>query len=354
MLCIIPFKSTMIENGRYAVCCVSDKSSLTTKDLSIKDFFYSSYMDSIRQKMLANEWPDECSRCKKKESLGLESMRTDALKRSPEFDGSVPKLRYLDLRLSNKCNLGCRMCWSGQSSVIAEEEGIRIEIGHKQEIFDDIETLDLRDLYITGGEPMLVKENYQLLQILKDSGKDKKINLRLNTNCTVITDRFLELIKGFKSVCVNLSIDGIGPVQEYIRWQSDWAVIENNFHIWRKHAEQNSNVEIVLTPVIQILNAPYLDEYIGYFKDYIDLDSNLDPIALDSPDFMDLTHASDSIWKQIDLQAIDNKKIREIIEAKRMHREMDKTGMLKDYLTKQDRKRKIHIEEYLPYFGFLV
>lgn len=348
--CSYPWYSFTIANGYYNLCCSAKQSPVSLSSTGLYDFFYNSdYMKEVRNTMLQNKWHPDCSLCKEQEELGLQSLR---LKTSP-IPNTEPELTYLDLRLSNKCNLGCRMCSEDFSSVIAEEKGIKKTYDWSEHALKQIKKITtLKKIYITGGEPLLVKENYKLLEYLIEKNLARGISLTLNTNCTVLPNKFVDLCLQFQEVWVNLSIDGIGKVQEYIRWPSKWETIENVFHTWVKLATLNKKIKLNLCPVIQLLNAPYLDEYLDYFSQYSEV--NLAPIILDMPNYFDLAHSPQEVWNLIDKQKINNTEIKDMIEKKKHARVEDfwfDHG--KNFLKKQDKMRKINLEDYEPYFGFL-
>lgn len=351
MYCYHAYHSVSVENNSYRVCCYADRSGMSVNDASIYDFFNSDYMNNMRDTMEKGEWPTACAKCKRFEDQGLPSLRTAAY--DTHGEGKLtPELHYLDLQFSNKCNLGCRMCWSGQSSLIAEEEGIYIDYKWNKSVIADFEKIKtIRRLYITGGETLLVKHNYKLLQKVIDMEIANKITLILNSNCTVFTDSFIDLIKKFKKVYVNLSIDGIGKVQEYIRWPSKWEDIETNFKKWQQLEKDCPNIQVWANPTIQLLNAPYLDEYIEYFNN---LGAKITINVLDGPDFFNLSNAPDNVWEMIDKQKLENDAIRHAIDQKRNNRNpVNLLEKAKKYLQVQDKKRKINLEDYQPYFGFL-
>ena len=74
----------------------------------------------------------------------------------------------------------------------------------------------IKRLYLTGGEPTLVRRNWELLDYLKEKDLSKNIQLDFNLNCTYVPDKLLGTFKNFDSVNLRLSIDGYGKVQEYI------------------------------------------------------------------------------------------------------------------------------------------
>lgn len=351
MYCYHPYHSVSVENNSYRVCCFSNRSGISVEDASIPEFFNSDYMKEMRATMERGEWPEDCLKCKRFEDQGLPSLRT-AFKHTHGEGSLTPELRYLDLQFSNKCNLGCRMCWPGQSSLIAEEKGIYIDYKWNKTIISDFEKIKtIKKLYITGGETLLVKHNYNFLQKVIELGISKDVELIINTNCTVFTENFINLIKQFKKVFVNLSIDGIGKVQEYIRWPSQWSEVEIVFNKWLALGKENKHIQVRVNPTLQLLNAAYMDEYIEYFSKY-----NVEIIinVLDHPDFFNLSYAPDSVWELINKQKLNNEAIKYAIEQKRANRNSeDFLSKAKNHLRIQDKFRKINLDDYQPYFGFL-
>lgn len=351
MYCFHAYHAVSVENNSYRVCCYAKRSGITVNDLSIYDFYTSDYMKNIRDQLEQNQWPDACEKCKKFEEQGLPSLRTSSFENEQSVELNLD-LYYLDLQFSNKCNLGCRMCWSGQSSIIAEEQGVYLDYTWNKSIINDFEKIKkIENIYITGGETLLVKHNYKLLEKIVNLGLAKNINLILNTNCTIFVESFINLIKKFKKVYVNLSIDGIGKVQEYIRWPSKWEEVELNFKKWYELSKQSSNINLYINPTIQLLNAAYLDEFIDYFNQF-DVDYNIN--ILEGPDYFNLSNTPNEIWELINKQKLKNEKINQVIKQKRKNRKpVDLLDQAKNFLKKQDELRKINLEDYKPYFGFL-
>ena len=351
MYCYHAYHSVSVENNSYRVCCYADRSGISVNEASIYEFFNSDYMNDMRETFERGEWPSACSKCKRFEDQGLPSLRTSSF--NTHGEGSTnPELHYLDLQFSNKCNLGCRMCWHGQSSLIAEEEGIYIDYKWNKDIISDFEKLKtIKRLYITGGETLLVKHNYKLLQKIVSLNLAKNITLIMNTNCTNFTENFVSLIKEFRNVFVNLSIDGVGKVQEYIRWPSKWEEVEDVFHKWQNLEKQYPYIKVWVNPTIQLLNAPYMDEFINYFAKY---EAKITINVLDKPDFFNLSHAPDEVWDLINKQELNNEMIRHaIIQKSQNRKKISLLPMAKNFLKKQDELRKINLEDYEPYFGFL-
>jgi sulfatase maturation enzyme AslB (radical SAM superfamily) len=107
----------------------------------------------------------------------------------------------------------------------------------------------LKKVYMTGGEPTLIKNNYKFMEECIRQGR-KDITLFFNTNCTNINPKFFDLISQFDMVNINASIDGIGAVTEYIRAPSKWSQVSKNI----ERFAQMSNVHLGITPTIQVYN----------------------------------------------------------------------------------------------------
>jgi sulfatase maturation enzyme AslB (radical SAM superfamily) len=79
-------------------------------------------------------------------------------------------------------------------------------------------------LDINGGEPSHSK-NYK--QILANLPKNIK-SVRLNTNCSTVLEELIPLVESGVSVTVTVSLDGIGPVHDFVRWPIKWDKFYSN------------------------------------------------------------------------------------------------------------------------------
>ena len=255
-------------NGAVKLCCVAEDP--TTKDhgknmdvtqSNLSTLWNSDYMQNVRERLLEGKQVKDCGQCYRKERRGEYSFRQRANKDWPE---QVQKTmlnptkvvddmpQYLDVRFGNLCNLKCRMCTGIYSKILGEELK---SIADKDEEFrllapdsaksytfdwydnpnfwDDLEQYmsSVKLIYLTGGEPTLVQGNYEFLQQLVDRGYAKNISLVFNTNATNFQARFLNIVSNFHAVTLNLSIDGVGGVQEYVRFPSKWTQIQKNMNM---------------------------------------------------------------------------------------------------------------------------
>ena len=303
--CAVPFVSIMVNTDTTVRYCCMVKGSLnklkkddnktfyTCKDNFVQDAWNSKDMRDIRKSMIAGEKIEGCSVCYMQEENGrtsnrqhsinewknrlgasvLESKVQQAIDNDGKLDDDVV---YLDLRLGNLCNLKCRMCNPWNSSQIFKEhlDIAEIDTGYTDiwkktfgtfpvNVMEDQQWFDhdimwdqvisliphLKKVYMTGGEPTLIKNNFRFMKSCIEQGR-KDIVLFFNTNCTNINKNFLELISQFDTVSINASLDGVGIVNEYIRSPSDWGQISSNI----EKLAQLPNVHLGITPTVQIYN----------------------------------------------------------------------------------------------------
>jgi len=308
--CILPFIHLATNtNGTARLCCKSNThmpvtdsngSAYTIDNTSLNDIFYSDYMNNVRQRILNDEKLPECSVCFNEEDLYYDNqsnkypskrrrenqkwLHKPDTKLTYDFEELVnnPKIRYYDIRMGNLCNLKCRMCWPHFSSQIQKEnetfKKLNQTVWHKSVNFENIwentelfwksiqdNILDLEEITFVGGEPTLHDGMYDLIYELVSRGISKNVRLKITTNMTNIQPRFLESLQHFKKVIIDVSMDGIGPVQEYIRYPSDWKTIENNIDSLLDLNLPNTVINI--SPVIQLYNIFDLKNIIDWYID---------------------------------------------------------------------------------------
>jgi hypothetical protein len=83
------------------------------------------------------------------------------------------------------------------------------------------------------------------------------------TNTTTAKESTLELLKGFKKVILQCSIDGIGEHIEFQRFPCKWTVIERNF---RRFID--FGFEVSLTPCWSQLNALGVVDFLNWASEF--------------------------------------------------------------------------------------
>lgn len=295
--CPAPFVHGYINANNRAnkLCCMSkivDRfDGLSDLGKQFDDFWRGEKMTGIRESFMNNKMPEPCEwYCGKYEDEEVyeESMRLQLLDKYDgvfdyeELEINIPAgNRYerpldIDLRPGKLCNYKCRSCNTVWSSEIEKEVLANPQIQGEEWYWDTITTspthmklvrsidwnnpnMDLlksinldnvRWLKMSGGETLIDPSVFGLWQRVVDSGHSKHIILHVLTNMSVFPGRAKELLKEFKAVSFNLSIDAIGPLEEYLRTGAKW---EKQQKVWHQIFTELPNIKFIGTnTVIQV------------------------------------------------------------------------------------------------------
>jgi glutamate-1-semialdehyde 2,1-aminomutase len=107
---------------------------------------------------------------------------------------------------------------------------------------------------VAGGEPTAMPEFYEFLDRCIQQ-KQTDFEFQVNTNATKLNNRFKKQLKHFSNLQFIVSIDGLGPLNHYIRWPSQWDKIVENMHYLRKNSHViTTNTTISIYNVIKLYN----------------------------------------------------------------------------------------------------
>jgi len=147
---------------------------------------------------------------------------------------------------------------------------------HTEWIFNELlknpETL--RELYFSGGEPMVQKQVEEMIDFCIDHQIAENVCLKFNTNCTVLHERILKKLDRFQKLFMGLSVDGFGPYWEYIRYPGKWDQVNINI----SKLANLENAYVVMVPVLQVYNALNIVELFKY-SDLVGLDCWIYPLT---------------------------------------------------------------------------
>ena len=164
----------------------------------------------------------------------------------------------------NICNLSCNMCSNGCSSKYDAESYKLNEVSstfpkpmQSEKFLRYLETTEILEFKFTGGEPLLIKKNLDLMKKL-----NKKTIIRIITNGTVNPSELIKTLKDFEKVIINVSSEGPKDVTEYIRHGS-------NFDLVLKHYDMMQNVwgeDVMFTATVNALNIARIPELLKLRK----------------------------------------------------------------------------------------
>lgn len=292
--CVLPWVSLEASPvGTVRPCCLAieeitdesgEKYKLSTTPLH--QIQHSQEMKKLRQEFLDGNKPQTCRRCWQEERAGRTSKRMHTLDRlkhiigdNVEWTAEAKPLMFLDLKLGNICNLKCRICGSWSSSQFAAEEihysrreEQRGSFAYKmlkegawpresEEFWTDLDRHldDVRYIEFTGGEPFMIKEHFQLLQKLVDTGRASNIEIHYNTNGTQYPTEAESIWQHFKHVEIAFSIDDVEHRFEYQRSNAVWSEVVENLIKFKEMRGRNSNITLQCCCTINIFNVYYLE-----------------------------------------------------------------------------------------------
>jgi len=196
-------------------------------------------MESIRQQMLEGDKPRVCMNCYKKEDESGFSPRiqetTDWIKKFDEPDVNKPSLQFVDVRYDPTCNLKCKTCGPGSSTLWQKERKISLPINASNK--DYLSSLDkkiLKKIYLAGGEPTYIKGYQEFLQELHNVNPSCEVII--NTNLKKLSESWKTIIKRFKNLTIICSCDAVETLGTYVRYPLEWYEFEKNVDWVSKNA----------------------------------------------------------------------------------------------------------------------
>jgi len=247
-ICTLPWSGFQLESTGVVKNCIISKTKLgNINDTNIRDILSGKYNTQLKESMIADKMPANCSGCHLQETnrSDLTSI-SSRLYYHKELGTKIPmsfyedvknfSLKHVDLRWTNACNQACVYCDPRFSSKWAQELGVKIKSHQearedvKQFVYDNIQNLE--NVYLAGGEPMLMKENSEFLELLKR--KNPNCSIRVNTNLSTTSTGIFELLCSFKKVHWTVSVETIESEYEYVRHHGKWKdFCQNLDHIKR-------------------------------------------------------------------------------------------------------------------------
>jgi len=264
---------------------------------------------AYRLMMLNDERPDECDYCWNIEDLPGDHI-SDRVYKTTDVNWSVPHLdaikkagydkdinpSYLEISFSNVCNFKCAYCSPDISSQWVDEirkhgpyptsnktgdlEYLK-KIGkfpiHHTEHNPYVEAFwkwwpelypTLDTFRITGGEPLLAKETWTVLDYIEQNPRPD-LNLAINTNMGVPKKTIARLVNYYKRLEgkvktfeIYTSCEANGSAAEYIRYGMKFNEFIENVDGFLKATGPNSRVNFMIT--FNILSIPSFQQFLEW------------------------------------------------------------------------------------------
>jgi len=295
LFCVMPFHHINIKNeGKLSACWrYPDWVGDFTKD-TLRETWNGERLRQVRKDLLNNVKHEGCKSCWDLERSGARSLRQstwfmydyldwEEVAKNVDSEGYYPedKIRSVEIRFDNICNLMCRHCSPTFSSVweqvVKKDSDLQAEMEkagtHRlydhhlsltQEIIDEVVDLspNLKEVMITGGEPLYHAKHYDFLQRISPEGHH--ISLQYNSNFSTLEYKgksILDLWRKFEKVGVRVSLDAYPEIYDYVRVRGNLQVAEENI----RKAQQLRNINLSSTLTANLLNITRIVEIAKYY-----------------------------------------------------------------------------------------
>lgn len=203
-------------------------------------------------------------------------------------------LQTTDIRWSNLCNFACVYCTSVFSSRWAEELSVITNVpsdSQKEQFKNYIlqHAHNLKHVYLAGGEPLLMKENLELLAKLNPD-----VHLRINTNLSKVDTSVFEMVCNFKNVHWTVSVEAMEKEYEYIRYGGNWNEFLTNLS-----TIQQLGHKISFNMLWLILNYNSIFDCVEYFKALGFHNNSFVIGALLTPEYLNIRHLPDNVLEAL-------------------------------------------------------
>jgi hypothetical protein len=255
------------------------------KPVALDEHWNSEHMRSVRVRMMANESLPECAVCNE-QLLNTDVYRSyfnrmfahlrESVLAATDESGSTTALPVSwDYRFSNLCNFKCRTCGDMLSSAWESEQRthdmidytnpkntwmrpeVRSEISQfqdtqiEQEFADAVEQHRVEEVYWVGGEPLMYEQHWRYMRRIIELGDGPRVYARYNTNLSRVDYRgcnlYSDILHHVRDWQICASLDGTGPIGEYIRTGLDYGSWRVNFEQGLNYAKHRRQMRIDFT-----------------------------------------------------------------------------------------------------------
>lgn len=314
--CPMPFVTLTANPGNYVSRCMMSLGSMGPIEHST---YSNDEFQTLRTNMINGTWDKVgCESCFYKEQNGIKSQRQKWLERQEKYLGETGlyesnlnidrnKIYHLYMNFNNICNFKCRMCGPWFSNAWIPDwkkiDARRVPIPPKQQVDTDKflqefgeDLTDLRQIWITGGEPFMDNSVYEFFDKLKEYCDLGKINVTVNTNASKVDVNKLHMLKDLKKLHLNISVDATGEIYNYIR-AYNYDFDQLNIKIKEIQNVEQDNILLTVNGAFQIYNILDVEDFWNWEADIFGDDGShwIEYRVLTGPKQLQARHAPDYI-----------------------------------------------------------
>jgi len=382
------FQTTVyLQNGYNHSCHHPSPHKIPLQEIQVnyKALHNTKYKKEQMQKMIDGIRPEECGYCWKVEDMENEHISDRFYKSSKSW--ALPRLEeavnigtndhepgYLEVSFSNVCNFKCVYC-SPEISSMWYKEIAKFGPYPTSKMFNNFDYLrntnrmpydpngenpyvdafwkwwpelwpKLHTLRLTGGEPLLSRDAWKVLDFVIESDKPE-LTFGINTNLCVqdeLIDKLIvklnKIAAKVKEVQIFSSGEAMGAQGEYTRFGLDWEQWAKNMN---KVAEQCPGVLLANMTTVNVLSLPTFTQFVEFLLDMREKYNVNSPFFqiqfmvnyLRFPSFLDVRLADDNtkatFTKQIQ-ELVDKRGLNYPGKGRLLDTEIDQLLRLVDYM----------------------
>lgn len=332
--CVLPWYSKEIYQHNSTPCCLLPKNT---------------NIDQLKQDLIAGIKAPACKKCWNLEAAGQRSRRQfENIFLDYKLDKDIDEIRQdcinnkhqiltYQIHTSNLCNQACFSCNSGASTKWAEIER-RMDIVPKKSFYANIDEMDINyktahRIELLGGEPLFDSRTFYVLeQLAQNNNTNCFVSLVTNGSISLTSENY-NLLSKFTDLNICISIDGIGPVFEYMRWPGKWEVLVKNIPQYRAIAKSMS-----VSYTISSINALYYDETVAWFEsENLPFNHNI----LTDPAWLSVYSAPEKLKQHL-------KEKNNFVASLLSNTVGIDIAQYADNIRRQDLAKKIQMQDYMP------
>lgn len=267
--CYAPFGSIFVSYNGKVSPCYACKAEENLNNKTLQEIWNGEVFSGLRNQFQKGIIPNACSFCYNhlvQENFGsILANKYDHYLMS-KGDGPV----IAELELSNRCNLECIMCSGNLSSSIRKNREKLPPV--QQKLPDDfIEQFShfipgLNSIELTGGDPFLIDEYYQILSLVEKI--KPRTDILITTNANTYNHKTEELLNKNLRISFNVSLDSLTETTyAQIRKNGSLRVALENIQIFSKYTKtRHTSLGFLVCPLK--LNWEELPAFVDFANSY--------------------------------------------------------------------------------------
>ncbi|WP_455717595.1 radical SAM protein [Anaerosporobacter sp.] len=173
------------------------------------------------------------------------------------------KINRINLLITKKCNLRCRMCDYRLNSFFLKE----ITFSDIIKIIDQGKALGMKELEISGGEPMVRKDIYDIISYATSQG----IQVLMMTNGVLIGEKEVKKLIEAGLNGIVISLEGNQDINDQIRGVGNYERAINAIKYFKEYSNQTNIIKVGMT--ISKYNYKVIHTFTKFLFDKIGINS---------------------------------------------------------------------------------